>query len=80
MYLLMNWLSTREQIHENQGPQFARNYILAKEQKRDEHGASFQSSPKKKPYAHHKTHLHTMKVYNTRPFSLIIEVSLKFCS
>ena len=51
MHLLMNWLSTRVQIHENQGPQFARNYILAKEQKRDEPGASFQSSPKKKPYA-----------------------------
>ena len=47
MYLLMNGLSTRVQIHENQGPQFARNYILAKEQKRDEHGASFQLSPKK---------------------------------
>ena len=33
-------------MHENQGPQFDRNYIIAKAQKRDEHGASFQSSPK----------------------------------
>ena len=31
-----------------------------------------------KPHAPHKTHLHTIKVYNTRPFSLTIEVSLKF--
>ena len=25
-----------------------------------------------KPHAHHKTHLHTMKVYNTRPISLML--------
>ena len=25
-----------------------------------------------KPHAHHKTHLHTMKVYNTRPVSLML--------
>ena len=30
---------------------------------------------KKRP-AHHKTHLHTMKVYNSRPVSLTIEVLL----
>ena len=35
---------------------------------------------RKKLHAHHKTHLHAMKVYNTRPFSLTIEVSQKFCS
>ena len=29
-----------------------------------------------KPLAHHKTHLHTMKVYNTQPVSLTIEVLL----
>ena len=29
-----------------------------------------------KPLAHHKTHLHTMKVYNTEPVSLTIEVLL----
>ena len=33
-------------MHENQGPHFERNYIIAKAQKRDERGASFQSSPK----------------------------------
>ena len=31
---------------------------------------------KKKRPAHHKTHLHTMKVYNSRPVSLNIEVLL----
>ena len=51
-------------------------YFIAEEQKRDEHGALFRSSPKKKRPAHHKTHLHTMKVYNSRPFSLTIEVLL----
>ena len=40
------------------------------DQKRDEHGASFQSLPK----INRKTHLHKMKVYNTRPvYSLTIE-------
>ena len=29
-----------------------------------------------KPHAHHKTHLHTMKVYNTRPAGLTIKVLL----
>ena len=33
-------------MQENQGRQFERNYIIAKAQKRDEHGASLQSSPK----------------------------------
>ena len=28
------------------------------------------------PHAHHKAHLHTMKVYNTRPVGLTIEVLL----
>ena len=31
---------------------------------------------KNKPYAHHKTHLHTVKVYNTRPVNFTIEVVL----
>ena len=31
---------------------------------------------KDKPYVHHKTHLRTMKVYNTRPVILTIEVVL----
>ena len=29
-----------------EGPRFEGNYIIAKEQKSDEHGASFQSLPK----------------------------------
>ena len=29
-----------------------------------------------KPYAHHRTHLHAMKVYNTRPVASLS----KFCS
>ena len=33
-------------MHENQGHPFERNYIIAKEPKRDKHAASFQSSPK----------------------------------
>ena len=37
-------LSTRVWIHEN--PPFERNYIIAKEPKRDKHGASSLSSPK----------------------------------
>ena len=41
----------------------------AKEQKRDERGASFQSSPKINRMLI-TTHLHTMKVYNTRPVCL----------
>ena len=31
---------------------------------------------KNKPYAHHKTHLHTVNVYNTRPVNFTIEVVL----
>ena len=47
----------------------------AKEQKRDERGASFQSSPKINRVLI-TTRLHTMKVYNTRPVCLPIEVLL----
>ena len=47
----------------------------AKEQKRDERGASFQSSPKINCMLI-TTRLHTMKVYNTRPVCLPIEVLL----
>ena len=47
----------------------------AKEQKRDERGASFQSSPKINCMLS-TTRLHTMKVYNTRPVCLPIEVLL----
>ena len=46
-----------------------------KEQKHDERGASFQSSPKINCMLI-TTRLHTMKVYNTRPVSLSIDVLL----
>ena len=46
-----------------------------KEQKRDERGASFQSLPKINCMLM-TTRLHTMKVYNTRPVCLPIEVLL----
>ena len=80
----MSW-STHVKIYKNKGPWLERNYIIAKEQKRDEYGKTLhviQSLPekKKKKKAYHKTHLHTMKVYNTRPVSITIEVLLKFCS
>ena len=78
--LVLGW-STHVQIHKNKGPWLQRNYIIAKEQKRDEYGESLiQSSPGKKTHAHHKTHLHTMKVYKTRQVIITIgsfaEVSL----
>ena len=38
-----------------QGPRFQRIYIIARDQRSDLHGSSFQSSPKNKPHAHHKT-------------------------
>ena len=46
-----------------------------KEQKRYEHSASFQSSPKTNRMLI-TTRLHTMKVYNTRPVCFPIEVLL----
>ena len=45
-WLFLNWLSTCVLIHGKQGPRFERNYIITREQKRYEHGASFQSSSK----------------------------------
>ena len=64
-------------VHENQGPRFERNYIIAKGQKCDEHGASFQSGIAENTlHAHHKARLHKMKVYNTPPVSLTVEVLL----
>ena len=64
-------------IHENEGPRFERNYIIAKGQKRDEHGASFPSGIVENiTHAHHKARLHKMKVCNTRPVSLTVEVLL----
>ena len=40
--LFLSYLSAHVKIHENQGSQFERNYIDAKQQKCDEHGVSFQ--------------------------------------
>ena len=43
---------------------FERNYIIAKEQKSDEHGASFQSSPKiNRMHDHHETYFHLIKIF-----------------
>ena len=69
--LLLTGLSTRVWKHENQGPRFERNYIIAKEQIRDEYGASYQSSPKIHRMLIARL---TMKVYPTRPVCLSIEV------
>ena len=55
----------------NQGPRFERNYIIAKEQIRDEYGASYQSSPKIHRMLIARL---TMKFYPTRPVCLSIEV------
>ena len=60
-------------IHNIQRPRFERNYIFARDQ-RKKHDVSIIA--KNKPHAHHKTDLHTVKVYNARPVSLIIEVLL----
>ena len=43
---------------------------------KNEHGVSFQSSPTICMHAYHNTHLHRMKVCNTRPVCLTIEVFL----
>ena len=61
-YLFLNWFSTRVSDERKyvcgrramrvykytkiQGPRFQRNYIIARDQKSDLHGTSFQSSPK----------------------------------
>ena len=40
--------------------------------KRDENMGIISIIAENKPYAHHKTHLHTIKVYNTRPVSILL--------
>ena len=51
-----------------QGPRFQKNYIVARDKKIDLHGTSIISIiVENKSHANHKSHLHTMKVYNTRP-------------
>ena len=42
-----------------QGPRFQRNNVIT-------------IFAENKPHVHHKTHLHTMKVYNTQPVSLLL--------
>ena len=74
--MFLNRLRALVKIHANQGPRYERKYIIAKEQKRDERRASFQSSPKNKPHVHHKTHFHTLEVYYTLSASLTIKVLL----
>ena len=44
---------------------FQRNYNIARDQRSVLHGISIIAE--NKPHANHKTHMHTMKVYNTRP-------------
>ena len=57
-----------------QGARFERNYIVI----RTWHINSMIA--KNKPPAHHKTHLHTKKAFNTRPVSLFWSESLFFFS
>ena len=53
----------REKLHHCQRPKTWRTWRV------------FSITAENKPHAHHKTHLHAMHVYNTRPFySLTIEV------
>ena len=49
-----------------QGPRFQRNYIIAKDQKNEFTWHVISIIAENKPHANHKSHLHTMKVYNTR--------------
>ena len=41
----IDWVHVYEYT-KNEGPRFERNYVIAKKQKSDEHGESFQSLPK----------------------------------
>ena len=73
---IQRWLSTRVEIHKNQGPQFKQNYIICQRQKHDEHGASFQSSPKINPMLITRFICIQWKFFITRPvYSLTMEVS-----
>jgi len=55
------------------GPRFERNYVVMGTW----HVISIIAE--NKPHVHHKTHLHTIKVYNTRPvISLIIKILFFF--
>ena len=48
-------------------PRFQRNYIIARDKKKWFTWRVISIIAENKPHAHHKSHLHTMKVYNTRP-------------
>ena len=51
-------------IHENQGPRFGENYIIAKQRKRDQPICVVSVIAENKPHAHYEIHLHTVKVVN----------------
>ena len=50
-----------------QEPRFQRNYIIASEIEKVIYMDVISIIAENKSHAHHKTHLHTVKVYNTRP-------------
>ena len=50
-----------------QESRFHRNYIIVRDQKVIYMTRPFNDLRKNKRHAHHKTHMHAMKVYNTRP-------------
>ena len=74
-YIIKEWLEIclrLQAIHmykytKLQGPRFQRNYIIARDQKSDLHDMSLQSSLKINHISTSQDHLHTMKVYKTRP-------------
>ena len=84
-YLFLNWFSTHVSDDQKyrqakrmykytkiQGPQFQRNYIKCCQiSKKWLTWHVISIIAENKLHAHHKTHLHTMKVYNPRP--------LQFC-
>ena len=60
-----------------QGPRFQRNYIIARYRKSDLHGTSSQSSPKINRIDYHKTHFHTVKVFQ-HPIIAILLIKILF--
>ena len=54
-YLLFNTRACRAKLHENQGPRFGENYIIAKLT------CVISVIAENKPHALHETDLHTMK-------------------
>ena len=67
----INWVRMYiKYVHENQGPQFERNQLHHYQRT----WRVISIIAEKKPHAHHKTHLHIMTVYDTRPVGPIVEV------